>query len=353
MPPERPIFIVGCPRSGTTLLSTMLHSHPRIAIAPETRFLLRNYRNRESFGDLQIEANRRKLAREITRPYRAMFRDLGIDRRRTMRRIVSGPPTLGSAFGAVWQEFAEARGKPRWGEKRPAYWWGSSIVLRLFPDAQFIHVTRDPRSCVASLLAAPWWRNGFEHAVATWVLADHHMRQFRRRQPGDVYHSLRYEDLVTDPRATLQSLCVFLGEDFDDAMLDHTSAAADIVPERTSWHERTRGPLDPARAESWRSTLSAHQVGLIELVTRRRMKTHGYRPSGLGARPSAAELAAYYNRVARFEARILRARRRDRGLQHRETQPVAAVTAAGACPDDVVTATDWYGKVVSGDVGNR
>ncbi|HUR06227.1 MAG TPA: sulfotransferase, partial [Nonomuraea sp.] len=37
---DRPIFVVGCPRSGTTMLQLMLHSHPRIAVAPETRFLV-------------------------------------------------------------------------------------------------------------------------------------------------------------------------------------------------------------------------------------------------------------------------------------------------------------------------
>jgi hypothetical protein len=49
---ERPIFVVGCPRSGTTLLQLMLHSHPRIAIPPETRFMLDIYERRLEFGDL-------------------------------------------------------------------------------------------------------------------------------------------------------------------------------------------------------------------------------------------------------------------------------------------------------------
>src|SRR5690348_11712137 len=59
---ERPLIIVGCPRSGTTLLSTMLHAHPRIAVPPETRWLRATYQRRRAFGDLRVEANRHKLA---------------------------------------------------------------------------------------------------------------------------------------------------------------------------------------------------------------------------------------------------------------------------------------------------
>jgi len=49
---DRPIFVVGCPRSGTTMLSLMIHAHPRLAMPPESRFLLKVWRAREKFGDL-------------------------------------------------------------------------------------------------------------------------------------------------------------------------------------------------------------------------------------------------------------------------------------------------------------
>src|SRR3954447_4058245 len=151
MPANRPIFLVGCPRSGTTLLSVMLHAHARIAMPPETRFLLPVYRGRARFGDLREPANRRRLARRITAPRKSKFRDLGLNRRATVRAIMAAPPTIGSAAGTVWREFARSRGKARWGEKRPAYWEDLDVVLRLFPDAQLIHLVRDGRACVASL----------------------------------------------------------------------------------------------------------------------------------------------------------------------------------------------------------
>jgi hypothetical protein len=59
---ERPIFVMGCPRSGTTLLQLMLHRHSRIAIPPENRFVLAGYLGRREFGDLRLVANRARLA---------------------------------------------------------------------------------------------------------------------------------------------------------------------------------------------------------------------------------------------------------------------------------------------------
>lgn len=110
----RPIFVVGCPRSGATLLSTLLHAHPNIAMPPETRFLLPVYEQREQFGDLTQAANRRNAGEFIT-ARSTYFADLRLDRGKVIDAIVDAPPTLGSALGTVWSEFARDRGAKRWG----------------------------------------------------------------------------------------------------------------------------------------------------------------------------------------------------------------------------------------------
>ena len=61
MSSDRPIFVVGCPRSGTTMLSLMIHAHPRLAMPPESRFLIKTWRKREKFGDLSTPRMRRSM----------------------------------------------------------------------------------------------------------------------------------------------------------------------------------------------------------------------------------------------------------------------------------------------------
>jgi hypothetical protein len=320
--PDRPIFLVGCPRSGTTLLSVMMHAHPRIAMPPETRFLLPLYRERASFGDLTLEANRRKVAGRITGKG-TKFEDLGLDRKAVMDRIVAAPPTIGSAAGTVWREFARSRGKVRWGEKRPSYWRDVDAILRMFPDAQIIHLVRDGRACVASLKHVHWWDTGIFGAMASWTMADTVLRRVQRRLPADTYHRLRYEDLLADPRTELAALCAFLGENFDEAMLDHSAAAHDIVPRRKSWHDRTRGQLDQARIEAWRTALDPEEIGLFETVARRPLRRNGYERSGAGSRPSGADLRGYYREWTRRAGVLSKERLTDARLRRAYRQPMA------------------------------
>jgi hypothetical protein len=322
MSENRPIFLVGCPRSGTTLLSVLLHAHPRIAMPPETRFLLPAYRNRFAYGDLTVEENRRRLATDLT-GRAGKFPDLHLDRDAVIEQIVAAPPTLGSAAGTIWREFAHSRGKQRWGEKRPAYWRDMGLILRLFPQAQVIHLVRDGRACVASLKRVDWWKRGSVGATSSWVLADAELRRLGRRLPPDTYHRLRYEDLLADPRAELTRLCRFLGEEFDEAMLDHTDAAGDIVPRRKRWHDRTRGALDPGRIEAWRDELTPEEIGLFEAVARRPLSRNGYPLSGAGRRPGPAELGAYYKETARKLKVIYKERAEDAVARRRHPQDLA------------------------------
>lgn len=320
---DRPIFLVGCPRSGTTLLSAMLHAHPTLAMPPETRFLIPVYRGRAEFGDLRVEANRRRLAARITEPMESMFTDLALDRSVVMDRIVAAPPTIGSAAGTVWREFARDRGKARWGEKRPAYWRDLDVVLRLFPDAQVVHLMRDGRACVASLKQVGWWREGVLGAMTTWVLAERQLRAAGRRLPTDSYYRLRYEDLLADPQGELTRLCAFLGEEFDPAMLDRDGSARDIVQTRQRWHDRVKGDLDPARIEAWRTVLEPPELGLFEAVAGRALTRNGYALSGAGDRPSPRQFAGYYHVLGRRLGSMARWRLRDARQRRREGVPLA------------------------------
>jgi hypothetical protein len=320
---SRPIFLVGCPRSGTTLLSVMLHAHPRIAMPPETRFLLPTYYTRSRFGDLTVEENRRALGRAMTQRG-SQFADLGLKRKDVVAKIAAGPPTFGSAAGTIWREFARSRGKARWGEKRPAYWQSMDVILRLFPDAQVIHLVRDGRSCVASLKQVTWWPDGVMGGMATWVLADQRLRRLGKELGADSYYRIQYEDLLADPRAELERLCDYLGEEFDDAMLDHPQAASDIVPSRAHWHDRTRGPVDPGRIDAWRSVLTPEEVGLFEWVAGRALRANGYSPdSGAGTRPRPRDVAAYGIAYAKMLAIIYRNRALDIRQRYHDKGPLA------------------------------
>lgn len=305
---DRPIFVVGCPRSGTTMLQLMLHAHPRIAIPPETRFLLEGYRIRHEFGDLSQVDNRRKLADWIVHRKRSRFIDLDLDADTLFDEIVTGPGTLGSAVGTVFRAYAARHGKPRWGDKRPAYIDNLDVILRLFPNAQIISIIRDGRDCVASLKEMTWHRNGVLGAVSVWARAVDRADDAARTLGPHTYHQLRYEDLVRDPAAELRAICHFLGEDFDPAMLAPAQIAKVAVPKAKTWHVRTHGDVNTDRVQRWRRSLSPSELGLCETVLGGRLAAHGYRPAevALTRAPDLAQLIRYGKVAARHDLSRLR-----------------------------------------------
>lgn len=277
---QRPIFVVGCPRSGTTMLQLMLHAHPRIAIPPETRFVLEGYRRRKEFGDLRLPEHRRALARWILHTKTTRAYDLGLDADAVEAEIVAGPPTLGSALGIVFRAYARRFGKPRWGDKRPAYVDNLDLILTLFPDAQIITIIRDGRDCVASLKEMPWHHAGIYESMSIWARAVDRAREAGRALGPDSYHELSYERLVRDPEPDLRALCDFLGEPFDPAMTEPASVAEVAVPADKTWHERTRKAVSDDRVESWRTRLTAEEIALCETILGPRLIACGYELSG-------------------------------------------------------------------------
>ena len=276
----RPIFVVGCPRSGTTMLQLMLHAHRRIAIPPETRFVLTAYWQRREFGDLTRAENRRRLARWIVDRPETRFQDLGLDGEEIVREITEGPGTLGSALGTIFQAYAARFGKPRWGDKRPAYVQNLDVILRLFPDAQIINVVRDGRACVASLKEMSWHHEDIYGTVAAWARAIDDARRAARRLDRTQWHQLRYEDLVADPHAELAAICEFLGEEYDPAMAEPSSVADVAVPKFKTWHQRTHEPVTTRRVQSWQERLTPEEISLCETALGSRLRAFGYELAG-------------------------------------------------------------------------
>ena len=148
-----PIFIIGAPRSGTTLLQYMLRSHPRISLPTgESHFIVPLYREAESFGDLQNQDNIRRVLNEMYRR-NASFLDTDLHGLKFNTDVLSqqlhqqGMTTIPQLIRAVMELNAKGEGKQRWGDKTPYYSLHVPLIMEMFPDAQILHIIRDGRDC--------------------------------------------------------------------------------------------------------------------------------------------------------------------------------------------------------------
>jgi sulfotransferase family protein len=215
--PHLPIpFIVGSTGSGTSLLRSMLDSHPRLAVAPATGFLPRalgtlfgnDERQRRSFSAALINSS---LAT-------AGWRDFGIESQDLMSALEAITPfRVDEAIRCFYRLYATRFGKDRWGDRTPDYGRHLRAIEQVLPEACFIHVVRDGRDVALSLCDS-----GLAARTDMGMLA----RQWRRnicatrRQSLGVRHylELRYESLVLEPETCLRDICDFIEIDYHPAI---------------------------------------------------------------------------------------------------------------------------------------
>jgi Sulfotransferase family len=321
---DRPIFVVGCPRSGTTLFRTMLSAHRSIAIPPETRYLMGMYWRRNQIGDLRQPEVRARLASAIVDDPESRFRVLGLDGERVKAEIIDGPPTLGSAFGIVFRDYAQGFDKPRWGDKRPAYYAFMDELDHLFPDAQFIHLIRDPRACVESLKRQEWYPDEAAPCAAAWVHAVRSASKSGRKLGPQRYLEVIYEQLVSEPEKVSRQICDFLDEPFDEQMCKPELIAEKVNPAHYQQRGQIQQGVNTATVEAWATRLPADEIALVDKVARRWMRRYGYVPSPAAGKAELSEVVRAVRLHRGYGRRLVRRRLVDARRIAYSDQPIAA-----------------------------
>ena len=321
---ERPVLVGGCARSGTTLLRSMLNSHPDLAVPHETKFVVTAWRNRDRFGDLTRVENRRAVARWILELPNTRFTRLGIEPDELTEAFAAAPPTLGSLMAACFSRYAEHHGKPRWGDKRPSYSRNLDALFRLFPQFQFVHVVRDPRACAASMRRAwdGWGR--VASAAEVWERTDKAVRAARRGLPAGQFLEIYYEHLVAEPEQTLEQICGFLGLDPTGVpkMLDYHRNGVDLP--RDKLYGNAAKPVSTTAVQRWMSDLSEPEIAFLEHVLGDRIRAHGYDLTAAGTPVPADQLADYRSLRSRRDREALRRRLVELKRKATYRQPTAA-----------------------------
>jgi hypothetical protein len=246
----RPIFpfVVGCSRSGTTLLRALLDAHPLLAVPPESHFVL--------------APDPRVLRRALRR---GPWFGLGIE-----------PPDLrgldvADAVRAVFAAYGAAHGKPRYADKTPHYVSHLPLLAERFAEARFVHVVRDGRDVALSLLEVLWGPHDLEGAALQW-----RRRVLEGRAAGlgpGRYRELRYEALVADPEHELRALAAWLELPYDPAMLDAARRPAAVpYPEH---HGRLALAPTPGLRD-WRREMSQADAARFEAVAGDALAGLGY-----------------------------------------------------------------------------
>lgn len=216
---NRPVFLLGCPRSGTTLLQSLLAAHPDIASFRESKFF--------HFILPKYEPRRRALgivSRQLRPRLEKYFRD-EIERPELLQHL----PRIGfmgyytRKFMAVMYLMTQEQGKQIFLEKTPDHIYQVDLIEKFVPQAKFIHLVRNGADVIASLYAVTHkypraWGGAktIDICIQDWTRAiEATCRHIHQPNHTLVY----YEDLVEQPRSVLEQLCHFIGVEFHPTML--------------------------------------------------------------------------------------------------------------------------------------
>jgi hypothetical protein len=305
------IFIVGCNRTGTSLVRQILNRSERVSIASETHFLRRFSRvgleNRlEKFGDLSHNSNVHKLidfmysGREALGSSYWNWLKKNIDRQSFTQKLLNSDRSERAIFYLLMQVFGEQKEGSQdgliLGEKTPTHYYYIPTLLEWFPQAKIIHTFRDPRAIVVStikkvrtkqrgslyskVLSGPGWLldplitpvETF-HISQAWFDAAHLHTRYEKFYPQQ-YRLVRFEDLINEPPKQIKQICDFLEIPFQEAML----AEVDTVNSSYQAQRHSASGFEKKATERWKEHINPLVKAWFSTMGRKQLKQFGYTP---------------------------------------------------------------------------
>lgn len=246
-PVEGPVFVVGAHRSGSTLLHLMLNHHPDISAPGEFDFLTEIMADRTSYPSPSEYLQWLSLHRQFLKL------EFDCSENRTYESLVK------SFVAQLW-------------ERNPGRVFvivahtGFGALAKLWPNAKFIHIIRDPRDVAASAVKLGWAGNVYA-GVQRWLKAETAWNDVCNLVPQSRRHEICFESLVANVTPTLTSLCEFLNVPYSIAMLNYHL-------------NTTYGPPDATLTNQWKKKLTAADIGVVEGVLGDKLQSAGYQASG-------------------------------------------------------------------------
>ena len=273
---KAPVFIVGCPRSGTSFLYHLLLSAGGFA---EFHTQMNVYDVLEPiYGDLGVPKNKKAAIDEWLRS--KAFTVSGLDAADIEKRILAECHGASDFLRIIMEEIARKQGVDRWIDSTPTNIPHLLRIQRDFPEAQFVHIIRDPRDVALSLDKRAWTRplpwDKKRSLVAAGLYWEWIVRKGRKL--GTIlrprYMEVRYEDLVQKPSDALATIGTFLQHDLDYERIQQASIGSVKKPLTSFKEDLQEGKFTPVGR--WRDKFPADQLAQLENLVGDYMQELGY-----------------------------------------------------------------------------
>ncbi len=301
---ESPIFIVGLPRSGSTLWLNIFAENQNILRLGEMLFLTpwrKDFRwfIKKKIGNLSNDKRIKKMlnlifSEQTVHGITASFWQYDIQKFNTpgfkeklYNRIFTSDKTIGNLFKALIEEMTVSLGHDRCCVKFPVYISHISDLLQWYPNCRIIHITRDPRAIALSrtndpggtaqkIKRHPQYEFIIKKIMVLFVMVQYYMtsKLHNKFKHHENYSLFKFEDLLVEPEKTIKELCSFASIDFMPEMLNPQKGHE--KGQKSSLTGKKQVGFDKRAATRWRKKISAFDKTVITLLMKGSMKRIGY-----------------------------------------------------------------------------
>lgn len=275
-------FIVGRPRSGTTLLRTLFDAHPNVNIPLECKFALDLY---PRYGKIKNWTRKNLVDFKKDLEEQLFFKTWKLDEKELETNLLQceGESSYGEVCKAVYgayRSFFEKEELLWFGDKNPGYTIYTRKLLKIFPGARFIHIVRDYRDNLVSIKDVDFELPVPALVTMKWKLFFRKFMKDSLSMPSS-YYIIRYEDLVADPRSEFRKLCGFLGLPFHERVFEFPEKQEEIFkayPKEfvTTYHANLLNKVNMSRVGVWKEKLSESEIRVCDHLAGKTAEEAGY-----------------------------------------------------------------------------
>jgi hypothetical protein len=283
-----PIFIVGAPRSGTSLLRNLLYSHPQLFFRSETQFIPAFYR---VYGNPRSRSQALKLAKKMVKMEWISRWEENIDVNKMAEQ-----GTFAGLVDNMFMQVARREGGSVWGDKTPHYVRDIETLREIFPAARFVHIIRDGRDACLSQLKANFGPRTIYCAAEYWKKCVEAGLQSENHVPANQLMSVRYEELLLDTEKEMRRVCDFLDLPFEAAVCIPTPVSLRYrkpIFRKVAISYGTVDKLVPTNSQKWKREMSHTDRVIFESIAGDLLERLGYETQGLKRKLSSAEILKY------------------------------------------------------------
>jgi hypothetical protein len=276
-------FIIGRPRSGTTLLQTLFEAHPNVAIPPEAPILKQCY-----YRFNKVELWKKEQLKQLVDFlfYDAKFKKWNISKDELLNSFLNYPDTL--TFGIIikiiychYISVFPKDGIQIFGDKNPRYSRDPEEIIKIIPNAKIVHVVRDYRDHILSMKRVKLLYSNLPLISDVWRKSQKKIFALSEKYPDSII-SFKYEDFVKEPEQHLKMICSFLNIDYVPSVLNYANKEKEVkksneLKDSDVFFGNLFKPINTDNVEKWKRNMTKGDIKRADFYIGKYAELSGYK----------------------------------------------------------------------------